>query len=222
MEIPLYFYSIDFVIDLQMMAEKENGKITWLLDNGLGIDTPGRRSPVLMDGRQFLEFEFTREVVSTMIELLERIPLLWVRLVPEENDIPAVSRINRANVLAQNNPSVLVSVQGNAYGERRCFTFPRGIASFYAGESWASHRIAAVFQENLVQLTGWRDRGVRRDDSNFLKGVHMPAVLTRSGFYTNREQCEYLLDPDWRVRIAEAHVEAIVEIEAMGPDFFSA
>ena len=48
----------------------------------------------------------------------------------------------------------------------------------------------------------------------------MPAIITENGFYTNREQCEYLLDPDVRERIAGAHVEAITEIEEMGPEFF--
>ena len=48
----------------------------------------------------------------------------------------------------------------------------------------------------------------------------MPAIITENGFYTNLEQCEYLLDPDCRKRIAEARVEAITEIEEMGPAFF--
>jgi len=38
------------------MVENEYGKITWLLDNGHGDDTPGKRSPMLIDGRQFLEY----------------------------------------------------------------------------------------------------------------------------------------------------------------------
>ncbi|MCD4710393.1 MAG: N-acetylmuramoyl-L-alanine amidase [Bacteroidales bacterium] len=38
-----------------------------------------------------------------------------------------------------------------------------------------------------------------------IRETAMPAILTENGFYTKREQCEYLLDPDWRIRIAEAH-----------------
>jgi len=77
-----------------------------------------------------------------------------------------------------------------------------------------------MFQENLVQVTGWIDRGIRRGNFQIIRETAMPAILTENGFYTNREQCEYLLDPDWRTTIAEAHVEAIKEIEEMGPEFF--
>ena len=73
---------------------------------------------------------------------------------------------------------------------------------------------------DLVQVTGWRDRGIRQGDFQILRATAMPAILTETGFYTNREQLEYLLDPDWRETIAAAHVEAITEIEAMGPKFF--
>jgi N-acetylmuramoyl-L-alanine amidase len=52
------------------------------------------------------------------------------------------------------------------------------------------------------------------------RDTSMPAILTETGFYTNREQLEYLLDSNWREIIAAAHVEAIKEIEEMGPKFF--
>ena len=69
------------------MTSTTNGKILWLLDNGHGIDTPGKRSPRLTDGRQLLEYRFNREVVSTMYELLERKEFRSLQLVPEEEDV---------------------------------------------------------------------------------------------------------------------------------------
>jgi len=203
------------------MASTPNGKFLWILDNGHGSDTPKKRSPVLTDGRQFLEYEFNREVVSLMLTLMERKKLHSLQLVPEENDVTLSSRVKRANACRGPKPCVLVSVHCNAYGNFKSFTFPRGIESYYWESSEAGRRIAEVFQENLVQVTGWKDRGIRRGDLRILRESDMPAILTESGFYTNREQCEYLLDPDWRERIAEAHVEAITEIEAMGPEFFN-
>ena len=77
---------------------------------------------------------------------------------PEEEDIPLSTRVSRANQLFKTNICVLVAVHSNAHGEGRSFTFPRGIESYYYPSSEAGKRIAEVFQENLVQLTGWRAR----------------------------------------------------------------
>ena len=64
------------------MVYNKNGKILWLLDNGHGADTPGKRSPKLTDGRQFMEYEFNRNVVSFMMNLLHDRDLESFQLVP--------------------------------------------------------------------------------------------------------------------------------------------
>ena len=202
------------------MANNGNGKILWLLDNGHGIDTPGKRSPILTDGRQFMEYEFNRDVVSRIIDQLNQADFNSICLVPEEHDISLNTRVKRANLYYRSKPCVLVSVHSNAFGDGLRFTIPRGIASYCYEGSMAGYKIAEVFQENLVQVTGWRDRGIRRGNYHILRNTKMPAILTENGFYTNREQVEYLLDPNWREHIASAHVEAITEIETMGPSFF--
>jgi len=201
-------------------SDNSNGKFLWILDNGHGADTPGKRSPMLMDGRQFRECFFNREVVTRMISMLKNMGLRALKLVPEHEDIPLSIRVARANKLNQTNICVLVAVHSNAYGDGRHFTVPRGIGTYYYESSEAGKRIAEVFQENLIQITGWRDRGVRRGNFKILRDTAMPTIATETGFYTNREQCEYLLDPAWRERIAEAHVEAICEIETLIPEFF--
>ena len=202
------------------MENTDHGKLLWILDNGHGVDTPGKRSPVLMDGRQFREYLFNREVVGMMYSMLARLGILAHRLVPEPEDISLDIRVVRANVLNKKNICVLVAVHSNAYGDGLRFTVPRGIGTYYAEGSLFGRRIAGMFQENLVQVTGWRDRGIRQGAFQILRDTTMPAILTETGFYSNREQVEYLLDPDWRETIAAAHVEAITEIEAMGPKFF--
>jgi N-acetylmuramoyl-L-alanine amidase len=202
------------------MENEPHSLLLWILDNGHGVDTPGKRSPVLTDGRQFREYLFNRDVVGLMLSMLNGLGIRAHRLVPEQEDIPQDIRVARANALNKKNICVLVVVHSNAYGDGKRFTVPRGIGTYHAEGSTAGRRIAGVFQENLVQVSGWKDRGVRRGDFQILREASMPAILTESGFYTNREQVEYLLDPAWRERIAEAHVEAITEIEEMGPTFF--
>ena len=195
-------------------------KFLWLLDNGHGIDTPGKRSPKLPDGRQFLEYRFNREVVKNISILLKAMNIHYHILVPEEHDVSLMERVERANDLKNIMPCVLVSVHANAYGEGSGFSSPRGIETYYQDNILAGEKLADMFQENLLQVTGWRDRGVKPGRFYILRNVDMPAVLTESGFYSNREELQYLLDPDWQIRIAEAHAEAISEIEEMGAWFF--
>ena len=53
-----------------------------LLDNGHGIQTPGKRSP---DGT-LLEYKYTREIVDLIIEELQNRGLQAVKLVPSYID----------------------------------------------------------------------------------------------------------------------------------------
>ena len=42
-----------------------------ILDNGHGIDTAGKRSPVWDDGTQLFEWEFNRDIVKRVSSMLE-------------------------------------------------------------------------------------------------------------------------------------------------------
>ena len=48
-----------------------------ILDNGHGQETPGKRSPVWSDGKQLFEWEFNRDIVRRIADILkaEKIPL---------------------------------------------------------------------------------------------------------------------------------------------------
>lgn len=108
-------------------SNNSNGKLLWILDNGHGVDTPGKRSPMLMDGRQFREYLFNREVVNMMIPMLKDLDLRAHRLVPEENDVPLSIRVTRANKLNKTNICVLVTVHSNVYGDGSRFTSTKQI-----------------------------------------------------------------------------------------------
>jgi len=44
----------------------------------------------------------------------------------------------------------------------------------------------------------------------------MTAVLTENGFYNNKAECIRLLSDEVRDQIAQAHVDAIMEVEVWG------
>ena len=55
-----------------------------LIDNGHGVETPGKRSP---DGR-LREYAYAREIADRVVSLLQDNGIDAVRIVPEETDIP--------------------------------------------------------------------------------------------------------------------------------------
>ncbi len=44
----------------------------------------------------------------------------------------------------------------------------------------------------------------------------MPAILTENGFYNNKEEVADLMKDSFRQKIADAHIDAILEIEKNG------
>lgn len=66
-----------------------------LIDNGHGIETPGKRSP---DGF-FLEYAYTREIASMIVTALQENGYDAQLLVPENEDIPFKERARRVNTI---------------------------------------------------------------------------------------------------------------------------
>ena len=70
-----------------------------ILDNGHGINTPGKRSPVWDDGTQLFEWKFNRNIVNSIIEYLNVAEISYVNLVTEDTDISLSDRVSRINEL---------------------------------------------------------------------------------------------------------------------------
>lgn len=86
-----------------------------LIDNGHGIDTPGKRSP---DG-VLREYAWNRLIASRIVDRLLSLGLDAELLVPEETDISLAERCRRVNAwcrqLGKNNV-IVISIHANAAG----------------------------------------------------------------------------------------------------------
>ncbi len=193
-------------------------KFLWILDNGHGKATPGKRSPIMDDGRQLLEYEFNRDIVKRLMVLMDVQGLSFHQLVPEvEGDVSLSVRVNRANKLKTELHKLYLSVHSNAAGDD--WSTASGIETFCYRFASQSERMAKSFQRNLVTTVGWRDRGVKEADFYVLKNTKMSSVLTENGFYSNQEECKKLLSSEWRDKIAHGHLLAMIEIEEAGHNF---
>jgi len=193
-------------------------KFLWLLDNGHGKQTPGKRSPRLPDGKVFFEWHFNRVIVNGIAERLRELGISHTILVPEieVGDI-LEDRVRRANAYAKVRNCILVSVHSNA-GPGEGWSKATGIETWHYSKSERSAEIAKVFQKQLVKFTGLPSRGVKfKSIGEFyvLRRSSMPAVLTENGFFNNLNECQFLLSPEGQKKIIDAHVEAILEIERL-------
>jgi len=214
-------------------------RYTWLLDPGHGgmingvYQTAGKRSPQFPDGSRLYEGEFNRDVVRRIMKLstgwkprrhkthyrLHAVDA--INLVDTEEDMPLRERVKKANEIHREKGScIYVSVHANAFGDGKTFNGAQGACTFHHYKSKSGKRLGESLQQWLADLTCFRDRGVRSNDSwaNFyvLRKTHMPAILSENGFMTNLHDASALMDPDVRESVANAHFAMMQEIEENG------
>lgn len=194
----------------------------WCLDNGHGKATAGKRSPKFDDGSQFFEFEFTRDINARVMQGLDALGIQYFNVVPEvEGDVKLSERCSRANGKESDLPKIYLSIHSNAAGNGQDWNSAAGMETWFHGNSAKGKALASTFQRHIMKVRDWKDRGIRyHGDTNkafyVLRKTSMPAVLTENGFYTNLAECTDLRDEETRQKIAQAHIDAIVEIEDNG------
>lgn len=185
-----------------------------ILDNGHGKETKGKRSPVWPDGSQLYEWEFNRDIVCRLAEMLLLDDRSCEVLVPEMSDVPLTERCRRANEIYKREAGncILISIHGNAGGgtgweayTTRGGTKADGLASLLYDEA-----------EREFARDGWRIRkdfadGDADKESDFyiLRHTKAPAVLTENFFFDNERDCRLMLSAEGRERIARVHFNAI-------------
>jgi N-acetylmuramoyl-L-alanine amidase len=196
-------------------------KYFWILDNGHGNNTKGKKSPVLPNGLQFFEWEFNRNITHRVAQLLHKDAIEYHLLVPEETDISLKERVRRANTLVSDKKKLLVSIHANAAGSSKVWSPARGMMTFYHKTSTVGKQMATVFQQEIIKSTGWKDRGIKYSVTidgkeitlAMTRDTKMPAILTENGFYTNQDECLLLMSDEIRQGIATAHYKGIKQLD---------
>ena len=189
-----------------------------LIDNGHGLDTPGKRSP---DGK-FLEYAYNREIATRIVADLTDRGYNAQLLVPETEDIPLTERVRRinahCNTLGKSNV-ILISIHVNAAGNGTKWLNATGWSCYTCKGQTTSDRIAECFYEAAKK--NFPDRRIRTDysdsdpdwEENFyiLRHSLCPAVLTENFFMDNPQDLEFLWSRAGKQAIIDTHVEGITE-----------
>ena len=207
-----------------------------LIDNGHGINTPGKRSP---DGR-LREYLYTREIADAVVLELRRRGYDAERIVREELDVSLATRVQRVNEICREvgaKNCLLVSIHVDAAGDGSRWMLAGGWSAYTTPGRTKSDRLAECLYDSAEvylkeyaerQLTGKKDgyyssaqRPYRADttdgdrdiEANFyiLKNTLCAAVLTENLFQDNRLDVEFLLSPEGRKAITALHVNGIIK-----------
>lgn len=187
-----------------------------LIDNGHGIDTPGKRSP---DG-MFREYEYTRLIARAVVLHLQYCGYDARLLVPEAKDIPLSERVRRVNShcreLGKQNV-LLVSIHVNAAGKGDRWYDAMGWCAYTSRGQTAGDKLAdALYDAAERHLEGHKIRKDYSDgDPDFESGFYIlentdcAACLTENGFQDSALSLRYLESDEGKAAICNLHVEGI-------------
>lgn len=187
-----------------------------LLDNGHGIETPGKRSP---DGR-LREYKYAREIAIAVKERLTLLGYSAYRIVQVETDVPLSERCRRVNKFCKqlgNDNVILISIHCNAAGNGRWMN-ARGWSAYTSrGQTKADKLADCLYEAAEKHFPGMKIRkdisdGDADEEAGFyiLKHTLCPAVLTENFFQDNKEDVAFMLSQTGRDAIVNTHVEGII------------
>ena len=189
-----------------------------LIDNGHGVETPGKRSP---DGR-FREYAYNRLIARAIVEHLQCRGYDASLVVPEEEDISLEERCRRINRIAirhghEPNDTFVVSIHVNAAGNGKNWMSARGWEVLtYTTPGPGSIKLANCLYE-AARDAGFRTRPeshlqkYRKKNLAMCRDPKCPAVLVEHFFMDNHEDCKYLCSPLSIYECAEVLVNGIID-----------
>lgn len=220
-------------------TRKRESNYKYILDPGHGIKTQGKRSPYFTykgERIRFYEYYFNRIICKMVALRLEELGMDYEvttpdwdsdekRFKPSEVKIGDYlpQRVARAEeIKAKSNKTCLfISIHSNAGPVRDAqngWTTASGIETFCFPNSYKGQICGNVFQTELVQATGWKDRthyldGIKEARFYVLRKTTMTSLLLELGFYNNRQQVEQLLDSSVQQILANTIVSSIQIID---------
>ena len=189
-----------------------------LIDNGHGLNTPGKRSP---DGT-FREAIYNREIARRIVLNLKDRGFDAELLVPEDDDISLTERVRRVNAyykaLGKQNV-ILISIHVNAAGNGSKWLNATGWSVYTCKGQTESDKLAeCLCQAAIKNFPGRRIRTDMSDgDMDWEEGFYLlrkslcVAVLTENFFQDSRSDLEYLQSRAGKQAVVDTHVEGIVE-----------
>ena len=185
-------------------------KVKILIDNGHGVETPGKRSPDAMyqmsySPLYFREYEWTRRIAQACQSVLMFRGYDAELLVPEDRDVSLSERVARVNSWCNklgNYNVILVSIHNDASGNGYNWMKARGWSIFTTKGISEADKLAQYIWEEArkefkypLTVRSYSSSNYGHDyeeDFYILKKTYCPAVLVENFFQDNKEDVLYL------------------------------
>ncbi|HEY4431299.1 MAG TPA: N-acetylmuramoyl-L-alanine amidase [Paenibacillus sp.] len=180
------------------MQQEMSQRYKIVIDAGHGGKDPGADGA---SGKR--ERAYTLALSKKVFELLQQEPMFEVYMTrTDDTFLELDDRIKLANDL---DAEAFVSIHGNTYTDPDV----SGTETYYYADD--SIQFAREVHEHLVEATGFKDRGVRKEDWRVLTQSNNLAILLEVGFLTNRSDETNMLSDRHQDRTATAIVKGIKE-----------
>ena len=187
-----------------------------LIDNGHGINTPGKRSP----DKKLFEYKYTREIATLIETELKKANVTVIRVVTENEDIRLSERVARINKACKR------------FGSRNCCAISLHIDACASDGNWhsasgfsvrvsknasdKSKKLAKCIYEQAERASLKGNRSVPPEkywvqDLAICRETNCAAVLTESLFQDNKHDVEFLLSENGKNTIVQLHVKGILD-----------
>ena len=187
-----------------------------LIDNGHGIDTPGKRSP---DG-VLREYAWNRHIAGRVVSALTDLGHDAALLVPEQEDIPLPERCRRVNELCRllgRDNVILITIHANAAGRGDRWYDASGWCAYTTrGDSRADALASCLYDAAKFHLPGQRIRTDYTDgdpdleaDFYIIRRTLCPSVLVENMLMDSHRDCDFLLSANGQQAIVNLHVDGI-------------
>ncbi len=182
----------------RQMPRSPNGRMVVIIDPGHGGPDPGA---VGINGLQEkgIVLDIGHQVAASLQQ--QGIQALLTR--SDDRDLDLEPRVQMAE---QSNATVFVSIHANAISLSRPDI--SGLETYYYDSGLG---LAQIIHQNVLQLTGVRDRGVRKARFYVLRKTSMPSVLVEVGFVTGQDDASRLSNPAYRSQMANAIARGILQ-----------
>ncbi len=174
------------------------GQLTVVIDPGHGGRDPGA---VGIGGLREKDINIT---VSRRIQA--SLQAAGINAVMTRSDDRELDLQPRVNIAERADADIFVSIHSNAISMSRPDV--NGLETYYYSSGF---RLAQTIQNNILQRTDLRDRGVRRARFYVLVNTSMPAVLVETGFVTGSQDAARFRNPQAVNTIADGITAGILQ-----------
>lgn len=192
-------------------------QITIIEDAGHGSSTSGKRSPITDDGRQLLEWMFTRELSKRIKVTCDQLGIRCIQANIDDSDPSLTARANKINRIVREESEkgrecLMISLHGNACGNGTKWCAATGFEVWTTEGTTKSDTFAKLMCKHFpIIFPDKKLRGHKEKNFTLIYKCSCPCVLTENFFYDNKDDFELMMSEQGLQRITDLHIAAICD-----------